>query len=95
MSDGDIEMVFFAPLLVLLGALLSLRAKVFVLVPATVLVWLAAAQFAHIDALPLWQTLAAVFLSGACLQLGYLAGASLFHQRLDAQRKRAVVVVRR
>lgn len=88
-------MVFLAPLLVLFGVLLSRRAKVFVLVPATILVWLAAAQFARIDALSLWQTLLAVFLAGACLQLGYLGGASLLHQRLEAQRKRAVVVVRR
>jgi hypothetical protein len=95
MSGGDIEMIFFAPLLVLIGALLSRRAKVYVLVPTTVLVWVAAAHFAHADALSFGQSLAAVFLSGACLQLGYLAGASLFHQRMEAQRKRAVVVVRR
>lgn len=88
-------MVFLAPLLVLFGALLSRWAKVFILLPTTVVVWLIAVQFARADALSFWQTLVAAFLSGACLQLGYLAGASLFHQRLEAQRKRAVVVVRR
>lgn len=88
-------MVFLAPLLVLVGVLMSRRTKVFALVPATILVWLAAAHFAHMDSLSFGKALFAVFLSGACLQLGYLAGASLFHQRLEAQRKRAVVVVRR
>ncbi len=88
-------MVFLAPLLVLFGALLSRWAKVFILLPTTVVVWLIAVQFARVDALSFWQTLVAAFLSGACLQLGYLAGASLLHQRLDARRKRAIVVVRR
>jgi hypothetical protein len=95
MSGGDIAMVFVAPLLVLFGVLLSFRTKVFALVPATVLVWMVAALFAHTGSLSLGKTLLAAFLGGACLQVGYLAGASLLHQRLEAQRKRAVVVVRR
>jgi hypothetical protein len=88
-------MVFLAPILVLLGALISRWVKVIVLVPATVIVWIAAAQFAKIDALGAWQTLVAVFLCGACLQLGYLAGAVLLAQRQAALRKRAVVTIRR
>lgn len=88
-------MVFLAPLLVLLGALLAHRARVLILLPATLLVWVIAVQLARIESFSLWQIVLVAFMGGACLQLGYLGGAVFFHQRLAAQRKRAIVVVRR
>jgi hypothetical protein len=79
-------MIALALFLIALGAFLSHRAQVFVLIPVTILAWIAAAHFARLDAFSLMQTLTAAFLCGASLQLGYLAGAVLATQRI-ARRK--------
>ncbi|MGB8279316.1 MAG: hypothetical protein WCF20_15485 [Methylovirgula sp.] len=88
-------MILLALLLLALGTLLSRWVKVFALIPATVLAWIAAVHIAQLDSLSVLQTLIATFLCGACLQLGYFAGAVLVNQRIAQMRKRAVIAARR
>jgi hypothetical protein len=88
-------MILLALFLIALGTLLGQWMKVSVLIPATLFAWGAAVQVGSADAFSAVQTLLAIFLCGACLQLGYLAGAVLLHQHLAQIRKRAVVSTRR
>lgn len=89
-------MIPLALVLIVLGILLSRWVKVFVLIPVTVLAWIAAVYYAHIHSSSVSLMVITAFLCGACLQLGYLAGAVLVNQRIAAHmRKRAVVAARR
>jgi hypothetical protein len=83
------------PLLIVLGIVLRRWMKVFALIPATFLTWAGAAALAHHKGLSLSAIVATAFLFGACLQLGYLAGAFLL-PFLDARKKkRALTAARR
>ncbi len=88
-------MVALALLLIALGILLSHWVKVFVLIPATLLAWIAAVYFARLDIFSVMQTLIAAFLCGACLQFGYLTGAVLLQHSAARAKKQAVLAVRR
>ena len=63
----------------LVGALLAQRFKVFVLVPAIVLTGLVAGVHGYYDAASSWQIVGAVVADIVCLQIGYLAGAGIYH----------------
>lgn len=80
--------------LVLFGIALRRWTRVFVLIPATFLVWAGVAALARHTGFSISATILAAFLGGACLQLGYLAGAFLL-PLLAHLKKREVTEVQR
>jgi hypothetical protein len=61
-------------IIVLMGAMLGLRLKVLILVPAVTLTMLGAAVIGVARADPFWSVLVAMILFGTAVQFGYLAG---------------------
>lgn len=86
-----ILLILLLPIVVLsiLGALFSRKIRALGLAPATLLVWGVAGELARLNGFSIWQTLAAVFLCGASLQFGYLAGAMLLPQRCAIRDRQA------
>jgi hypothetical protein len=83
-------LIFFLIALVFLGAAFSRWFKIFVILPTTFVVWLAAAHLAKLEGLSWMAVIGAAFLAGICLQFGYVAGAALMPYWRAAARKSAV-----
>ena len=82
------------PVLILFGIALRRWTRVFILIPATFLVWAGVAVLASHAGFSISATILAAFLGGACLQLGYLAGAFLL-PFLAHLKKREITEARR
>jgi hypothetical protein len=63
----------------LIGALLAQRFKVLVLFPAITLTGLSSALVSYHSAVSSWQIVGTVIVDIICLQVGYLAGAGIYH----------------
>jgi hypothetical protein len=72
---GTTTYCLFVFFLFALGVALSRTSKFFILVLLTPLAWGAAGILASFSKLGLIEALVAVFLAGACLQIGYVTGA--------------------
>lgn len=64
---------------VLSGAVLAQRFKVFILIPATGIVFLAAIGAGVAQAYPVWWSVLTIVAAGASLQLGYIIGLGMHH----------------
>jgi hypothetical protein len=82
-------MVMLLLICLLVGVVLGQRLRVLVLMPATVLVLVATAGFAHAGTF--WQILGAALVTATSLQIGYLVGAGI-HSFLAAARIRRMHV---
>lgn len=83
-------MIALALLLMTLGGVLSRWMKVFALIPATLVAWVAAVHLAELNSFSTALTVLSAFICGAFLQFGYLMGALFLPQRSAAIRKRAI-----
>ncbi|TAL76665.1 MAG: hypothetical protein EPN75_13960 [Beijerinckiaceae bacterium] len=72
-------MLSFALLLCAAGLFCACRRNVLILFPATLAVWAVTLTFCAFTGASAGQALLIAFLSGACLQLAYLAGAVCLH----------------
>jgi hypothetical protein len=70
-------MILFALISAVCGMALGNSLKVFVLVPASCLVWVIGLAFGWIEGLSLLQSLPVMVLGAASLQLSYLASAAV------------------
>jgi hypothetical protein len=70
-------MILFALISVVCGIALGSSLKVFVLVPASCVVWIIGLAFGWVEGLSLLQSLPVMVLGAACLQLSYLASATM------------------
>lgn len=73
----------------LIGAVLAQRFKVFILIPATGIIFLAAMGAAAAQAYSVWWSLVTIAAGGASLQLGYVIGLGMRHV-LEAPRQDVV-----
>lgn len=83
------------PVLILSGVALRRWTRVFILIPATFLVWAGVAALACHAGFSLAAVIVAAFLGGACLQLGYLVGAFLLPFFDATMKKRPTTEARR
>jgi hypothetical protein len=70
-------MILFAVISTACGTILGRTFRASVLVPSSFSVWLLVLAFAWVSGLSPLQSIAAAILFAACLQLGYLLGATL------------------
>ncbi len=70
-------LILFSTALIFVGALFSRWLKIFAIIPATIVAWIAAAHLARNEGLSWMGIIGAAFVAGACLQFGYIAGALL------------------
>jgi hypothetical protein len=94
-SRFDAETIFMIVIALIsaaCGVVLGHRFRVFVLVPASLLIWVAAIVFAWMHSFSLLKCIGTAFLLAACLQLGYLGGAALagVHSAYRRKRRHAV-----
>jgi hypothetical protein len=78
--------MLFGILGILCGALLGMRLRAFVLIPATGLAWIAIVALGHTLGTDRGSVVAAMLLAGAALQCGYLIGRAM---RMVARAARA------
>lgn len=83
-------MILFSTGLIFVGALLSRWFKIFAMIPATILSWIAAAHLARHAGLSWIGVIGSAFLAGTCLQFGYVIGASFVPYWRTFARKRNV-----
>lgn len=94
MSIGALWFILIS-LLIVLGIVLRRWMKVFVLIPATFLTWAGAAALTHHAGFSLLAIVGSALLSGACLQIGYLAGTFLLPFLDSCIKKRGAMAARR
>lgn len=87
-------MLSLALLFCAIGLFCAYRKNVLILFPATLAAWAVTLTFCAFTGASAGQTVLAAFLSGAALQLAYLAGVCLHHS-LSARRVPAEQKVRR
>jgi hypothetical protein len=88
-------MIPFALLLCAVGLFCAFCRNVLILFPATLAAWAVTLTFCAFMGASAGQTVLAAFLSGAVLQLAYLAGAVCLHHSLSTRRVPAEQKVRR
>lgn len=76
--------------LIFVGAVVSRWLKIFAVVPATIVVWIAAAHLARLQGFSWIAIIGSAFLAGTCLQFGYVAGAALMPHWQGFARKSAL-----
>ena len=82
-------MVMLSIISVLFGAVLAQRFKVFILIPATGIVFLAAIGAGVAQAYSVWWSILTIAAAGASLQVGYVIGLGMLHV-LEAPREEVV-----
>jgi hypothetical protein len=83
-------LVLFSIALIFAGAAFSRWFKIFAVIPATLIAWVAGAHLARLEGLSWIAVIGSAFLAGTCLQLGYILGASLMPSWRPFARKQAV-----
>ena len=81
-------MITLAMMALLFGALLGLRFRVFILVPAVVMSSATILGVGIADGDSIWHTLLAAVLSITALQVGYLSGAVLYSSIAKARARK-------
>lgn len=80
-------LILFSTALFFVGALLSRWLKIFAIIPATIVAWIAAAHLARNEGLSWMAIIGSAFVAGMCLQFGYIIGALLMpHWRAFARK---------
>ncbi len=88
-------MTILAMTALLIGALLGLRFKVFILVPAIFIGSVATFGVAVTHNISFWLTLLALIMEIAALQVGYIVGTVIARVRVLKDSPRAAVVAQR
>ena len=86
-------MVYFALIFAACGAILGSWLRVFVLLPASFLVWILAFVFACTQGFSLLIGFGLAMLFAACLQLGYLLGATFVGVTGALRKRRRIMAV--
>jgi len=86
-------MILIALILAACGAILSHWLRVFILIPASLVVWGIAIVFAWMHSFSILQSIATGFLFSACLQFGYLGGAAVGYLHAAHRKRRSVMTV--
>jgi hypothetical protein len=87
-------MIVIALILAACGIVLGHWFRVFVLVPASLLIWVIALVFGWMHGFSVLQCIGIAFLFTTCLQFGYLGGAALAgaHSAYRRRRRHAMTV---
>jgi hypothetical protein len=88
-------MIMLTMTAILIGALLGLRFKVFILLPATVIVLAVTLAAGMAYSGSLWSTLPAMVLATAALQIGYLTATVVAGTRVSKDSPGPVAVAQR
>lgn len=86
-------MIYMALISAAFGAVLGRWLKVFVLIPASFIVWCIAIGFAWSQSFSVLQAIATALLFSACLQFAYLGSAALAGLQAAHRKRRRVMTV--
>jgi hypothetical protein len=86
-------MVLIALISAACGAVLGRWLKIFVLIPASLVIWFIAIIFAWTQNFSFVQTIATALFFAACLQFGFLGGAVLAGLQTAFRKRRRIMTV--